>query len=57
MAQGANSLTLSFSGLWRKAVNTLSNLGNHEALGKLGDFTTGPRMIVISFMAIITGEN
>ena len=45
----------SFSGLWHKAVRTINNLGNHEALGKLGDFTTGPRMIVISFMAIFIG--
>lgn len=48
-------MSTSVSGLWRKTVHTISNLGNHEALGKLGDFTTGPRMIVISFMAIIIG--
>ena len=55
MAQGVNSLSTSFSNLWRKLVNVVSNLGNHEALGKLGDFTTGPRMILISGMAIIIG--
>ena len=45
----------SFSGLWRKIVHSVGNLGNHEALGKLGDFTTNPRVILISGMAIIIG--
>jgi H+/Cl- antiporter ClcA len=45
----------SFSGLWRKAVHVVSNLGNHEALGKLGDFTTTPRVILISLMSIGIG--
>ena len=43
------------SGLWRKFVRGIQNLGNHEALGKLGDFTTTPRMIIISVMAIGIG--
>ena len=55
MAQGAISLGTSFSGLWRKIVHSVGNLGNHEALGKLGDFTTNPRVILISGMAIIIG--
>ena len=45
----------SFSGLWRKFVRGIRNLGNHEALGKLGDFTTTPRMILISLMAVGIG--
>ena len=44
-----------FSNLWRKLVNSIGNLGNHEALGKLGDFTTTPRVIAISGMAIVIG--
>jgi CIC family chloride channel protein len=43
------------SGLWRKAVYGISNLGNHEALGKLGDFTTTPRVILISVIAVGIG--
>lgn len=39
------------SGVWRKLVQVFSNLGNHEAFGKLGDFTTTPRMIFISLLA------
>ena len=55
MAQGASSLSTSILDLWRKIVHAVSNLGNHEALGKLGDFTTGPRVILISGMAIVIG--
>jgi CIC family chloride channel protein len=54
-AQGATNLSTPFSNLWRKIVHSISNLGNHEALGKLGDFTTSPRVIVISGMAIVIG--
>jgi H+/Cl- antiporter ClcA len=43
------------SGVWRKLVQVFSNLGNHEALGKLGDFTTTPRMIFISLLALGIG--
>ncbi len=45
----------SFSGLWHKVVHVMSNLGNHEALGKLGDFTTTPHVILLSLMAIGIG--
>ncbi|HEU0003928.1 MAG TPA: hypothetical protein VFQ36_23680, partial [Ktedonobacteraceae bacterium] len=48
-------MSTSISNLWRKFVHTVSNLGNHEALGKLGDFTTDPRVILISGMAIVIG--
>ena len=41
--------------LWRKFISGINNLGNHEALGMLGDFTTTPRMIVISLLAIAVG--
>jgi CIC family chloride channel protein len=43
------------SGVWRKIVQFFSNLGNHEALGKLGDFTTTPRVIFISVLALGIG--
>jgi hypothetical protein len=49
--QGVSSVKATCSGLWRKAIHAVSNLGNHEALGKLGDFTTTPRIILISMMA------
>jgi len=48
-------VSTSFPNLWRKATRALGNLGNHEALGKLGDFTTSPRVILISGMAIGIG--
>ncbi len=43
------------SSIWHKLIRAISGLGNHEALGKLGDFTTTPRMIVISLLAIVIG--
>src|SRR5579863_4160410 len=55
MSQGATSLGTPFTSLWRKIVHSISNLGNHEALGKLGDFTTSPRVILISGMAVVIG--
>lgn len=48
-------MSMALSRLWRKATYALNNLGNHEALGKLGDFTTTPRVISISCMAIGIG--
>ena len=44
-----------FSQTWRKLVDSLNGMGNAEALGKLGDFTTTPRVIVISLFAIVIG--
>lgn len=43
------------SGFWRKTANFLDNLGNHEAVGKLGDFTMTPRTILISLIALVLG--
>ncbi|MEO6893165.1 MAG: chloride channel protein [Ktedonobacteraceae bacterium] len=43
------------NGAWQKALQAISQLGNHEALGKLGDFTTSPRVILISLIAIVIG--
>jgi len=43
------------SGVWRKLVQAFSTPGNHKALGKLGDFTTTPRMIFISVLALGIG--
>ncbi|HEX2911875.1 MAG TPA: chloride channel protein, partial [Chloroflexia bacterium] len=33
----------------------LQSLGNHESLGTLGDFTAGPRLLLISIIAIAIG--
>ncbi|HEU5375022.1 MAG TPA: chloride channel protein [Ktedonobacteraceae bacterium] len=46
---------LAFSRTWRKVVNGLNGLGNHEALGILGDFTTTPRVVLLSLFAIVIG--
>jgi chloride channel protein, CIC family len=40
---------------WQNSLRRLSQMGNHEALGKLGDFTTTPRMLFISGLALIIG--
>ena len=52
---GVNKVRLSISGLWRKFVQSLRKLGSQEELGKLGDFTTTPRIAIISLMAIVIG--
>lgn len=43
------------SNIWRKVTYALGNLGNHEALGMLGDFTATPRIIFISLLAMGIG--
>ena len=43
------------TGVWRKITQFLGGLGNHEALGKLGDFTTTPRVVFISILALGIG--
>jgi len=43
------------SAIWRKITRGLESLGNHEELGKLGDFTTDTRVVLISLMAIGIG--
>ncbi|HEY4386668.1 MAG TPA: chloride channel protein, partial [Ktedonobacteraceae bacterium] len=45
----------SSSNFWQNGLRRLSQMGNHEALGKLGDFTSTPRMLLISGLAIIIG--
>jgi chloride channel protein, CIC family len=45
----------SLSVIWRKISHALEGLGNHEELGKLGDFTTDMRVVLISLMAIGIG--
>jgi chloride channel protein, CIC family len=52
---GVSKVGKAISGLWRKSVRRIRNLGNHEAFGKLGDFTTTPRISLISLMAIGIG--
>ena len=42
-------------GLWHRVVTRLNKLGPHEESGVLGDFTTTPRMIIISLFAIVIG--
>ena len=44
-----------FFRMWRRFVHALGNLGNHEALGKLGDFTANPRMLLLSLLALGIG--
>lgn len=44
-----------FSFSWQRFVHSFRNLGNHEELGKLGDFTANPRMVLISLLALIIG--
>lgn len=44
-----------FSRLWQRFVFSFKNLGNHEALGKLGDFTAGPRMLLLSVFGLGIG--
>lgn len=44
-----------FSVLWQRFVHSFKNLGNHEALGKLGDFTANPRIILLSLLALGIG--
>jgi CIC family chloride channel protein len=48
-------LNFSLAAVWRKITRVLGNLGNHEELGKLGDFTTDARVVLISLMAIGIG--
>lgn len=48
-------MDFSFLTVWQKITHFLGNLGNHEELGKLGDFTATGRMIIISLMAIVIG--
>ncbi len=48
-------MEFSLSAIWRRITHALGNLGNHEELGKLGDFTTDTRVILISIMAIVIG--
>jgi CIC family chloride channel protein len=48
-------MSFSLSGAWRKSMQALNNLGNHEELGKLGDFTANSRMMILSLLAIGIG--
>jgi len=42
-------------GLWHRVVTRLNKMGPHEEIGVLGDFTTTPRVIIISLFAIVIG--
>ncbi len=44
-----------FSSLGQRFIHSFRNLGNHEALGKLGDFTASPRVVVLSFLGLGIG--
>jgi len=44
-----------FRDIWRKGIEAVNKLGNNEALGELGDFTTTARMMLISLFAIGIG--
>ncbi|GAC1366641.1 MAG: chloride channel protein [Ktedonobacteraceae bacterium] len=41
--------------MWHRFIYAFKNLGNHEALGKLGDFTATPRMLLLSALAVCIG--
>jgi len=40
---------------WQVIMQKASRLGNAEALGKLGDFTTSPRTVLVSGLSLIIG--
>jgi CIC family chloride channel protein len=42
-------------GFWQKIIQAVNRLGPDEETGRLGDFTTTPRVILISLMAIGIG--
>jgi len=42
-------------GIWRRILQALNSLGPDEETGRLGDFTTTPRVIFISLLAIVIG--
>jgi len=42
-------------GIWRRVVQAINSLGPDEDTGRLGDFTTTPRVILISLLAIVIG--
>jgi chloride channel protein, CIC family len=44
-----------FSHLWQRFIKSISGLGSHEAQGKLGDFTTTPRVLLLALFAIVIG--
>jgi CIC family chloride channel protein len=48
-------MVFSFSQLWHNLLQRIGRLGNQEALGKLGDFTTTPRVVLLSLFAIVIG--
>lgn len=48
-------MSLTFSQMWRKSISALSGQGNDDAVGKLGDFTVTPRVIVLSLFGIVIG--
>lgn len=41
--------------LWQKIVWALDRLGPDEETGRLGDFTTSPQVLFISFVALVVG--
>lgn len=43
------------SSRWQGIAKRLARLGNDESLGKLGDFTTSSRVLVLSLMAVAIG--
>ncbi len=54
-ANGAEEATPHHWEPWRTIAQRFERLGNAEALGKLGDFTTSPRVILISLLALVIG--
>jgi CIC family chloride channel protein len=54
-ASGSSSGTSRRARPWQRLSQALGRLGNAEALGKLGDFTTSPRVLLISLLALVIG--
>lgn len=54
-ANGAEAVSLHWRTPWQTIAYKIGRLGNAEALGKLGDFTTSARVIPISLLALVIG--
>ncbi|MBO0790882.1 MAG: chloride channel protein, partial [Ktedonobacteraceae bacterium] len=54
-ARATEKTTTLHGGPWRAISQKLGRLGNAEVLGKLGDFTASPRIILISLLALFIG--
>ena len=49
------AVSILFSQAWHSIANAWKRLGAQETEGKLGDFTTTPRVLLLSLFAIVIG--